>query len=501
MRHAFSFGRMFFIVSLVVGVLAILPPLLAQDDFETFELRVMTFNVWVGGELVDFGKVIEAIQLADADVVGLQEAGGNTRRIAEALGWQHVSERMQVISRFPLIDPPDGDGVYILVQTYPGQVVAMANVHLPSDPYGPYMVRDGAPMDEILQNEIDLRLAALERELTILPELAEQGVPVLMTGDFNAPSHLDWTEAMTAVRDDVPEAVAWPVSLALEGAGFVDTYRAVHPDPVARVGMTWTPGYPVPRLREGEVVDRIDQIHAAGNVEIIDSQIVGELGGEDVDIGINPYPSDHRGVVTTVRVVPAEPDLFAAVDRRVIRVGDPIVVRYHAPAGENSDRLVILPADGVVPDDVLMSLPPMEADFFGAVTFGSAMLAPGEYAAALVAETGEELSRAQFWVLAMDAVSQMRTTAERYAQGEPITVEWENAPGNRWDWIGIYAAGESDLYNYWGFLYTDAASSGTVIFDAEALGETMLPAGEYEVRLMRDDWYVVLANASFSVGE
>ncbi|MGV2437538.1 MAG UNVERIFIED_CONTAM: hypothetical protein LVT10_23715 [Anaerolineae bacterium] len=97
----------------------------------------MTFNIWVGGELVDFGKVVEAIQLSQADVVGLQEPSGNTRRLADALGWQHANERLHIISKYPLIDPPNGNGQFVYVQVRPGQVVALMNVHLPSDPYGP----------------------------------------------------------------------------------------------------------------------------------------------------------------------------------------------------------------------------------------------------------------------------------------------------------------------------------------------------------------------------
>ena len=47
----------------------------------------MSFNVWLGGDVVDFGKTIETIRASRADVVGLQEAEGNARRIAAALGW------------------------------------------------------------------------------------------------------------------------------------------------------------------------------------------------------------------------------------------------------------------------------------------------------------------------------------------------------------------------------------------------------------------------------
>ena len=71
-------------------------------------------------------------------------------------------------------------------------------------------------------------------------------------------------------------------------------------------------------------------------------------------------------------------------------------------------------------------------------------------------------------------------------------------PGTEWDWVGIYATGDSDLYNYLGFLYTEAEPEGSVTFDEEALGEA-LPPGDYEARLMRDDGYVILATAPFTV--
>jgi hypothetical protein len=66
-------------------------------------LRVATFNTFYGGdEMVlasrdwctdpagcqeTFAAVIDAIEESKADIVGLQEATGNTRKIAEELGW------------------------------------------------------------------------------------------------------------------------------------------------------------------------------------------------------------------------------------------------------------------------------------------------------------------------------------------------------------------------------------------------------------------------------
>ncbi len=129
----------------------------------------------------------------------------------------------------------------------PGRVVAVANIHLPSTPYGPYQVRKGWSRADVLRLERDLRLKALATVLRVLPKLAARGIPVFLTGDFNSPSHLDWTPAVAEARDDVPYAVAWPASKALADAGFGDSYRDAHPDPVADPGYTWSPGGPETR--------------------------------------------------------------------------------------------------------------------------------------------------------------------------------------------------------------------------------------------------------------
>ena len=52
----------------------------------------------------DLRRRVDAIKESKADVVGLQEATGNTRKVAEALGWNY-NERTQIISRFPIVDP------------------------------------------------------------------------------------------------------------------------------------------------------------------------------------------------------------------------------------------------------------------------------------------------------------------------------------------------------------------------------------------------------------
>ena len=94
-------------------------------------------------------------------MVALQEAETNAGRIATALGWGFSSDRSQVISRFPILEPADGDGVYVLVEVRPGRVVAVASVHPPAEPYGPELALQGGTPDEVIALERRIRLPKL----------------------------------------------------------------------------------------------------------------------------------------------------------------------------------------------------------------------------------------------------------------------------------------------------------------------------------------------------
>lgn len=203
---------------------------------EPATVHVMQFNIEYGGTLVDFDSVPAAIEAADADVVALQEAYGNTCRIAKAVGWSYCDRRTQTIARYPLVTPADPQSPEVLVAVQPGAVFGVVNVHLPSAPYGPNRAAAGASEAELVAAEKG-RLKALAPALDAVNRLQDDGIPVVLIGDFNAPSHLDWTTETEGLRDQII-AVRWPVSLAAEDAGLVDAYRSVHPDPATDEGLT-----------------------------------------------------------------------------------------------------------------------------------------------------------------------------------------------------------------------------------------------------------------------
>jgi hypothetical protein len=105
---------------------------------------------------------VQAIRRGGADVVGIEEAQTHIPRLARALGWPYFSERLQVVSKLPLIDPPRADGHYLYVEVAPGEIVALQNVHLPSNPYGPFRIKMGA--HPVLAQAAERRRADLDRQ-------------------------------------------------------------------------------------------------------------------------------------------------------------------------------------------------------------------------------------------------------------------------------------------------------------------------------------------------
>jgi endonuclease/exonuclease/phosphatase family metal-dependent hydrolase len=515
MRSRWSFV---FVWSVLLAALVPAPSATAAPS----TLKVMTLNIFYGGDEWNLDtwqwcprpagcpetmlEVVRTIRAADPDVVGLQEGTANECRIADMLGW-YCLPRLQLISRFPLIDPPGGNGVYAFVELSPGRVVALSNVHLPSDPYGPYWVRDGVPRDEVLELERTLRLPAIRRQLRVLPEVAARGIPVFLTGDFNSPSHLDWTSAVDAVREEVRYPVTWPVSKALADVGFRDSYREVHSDPVDVPGFTWAqPG--TLETVPNDVWDRIDWVLVQGDATTVASRLVGEVGGPDVDVEVDPYPTDHRGVVSTFRVTPADPGPFAAVGERRVFVGDELSVRHHGVA----DQVVLVRA-GRGPGDAVAARSVVGLD--GVVAFETGSLRPGKHEALLV-DGSSVRSRSPFWVYRPGTAPDVWTSKAVYEVGERIRVSWRAAPGYRWDWLGVYAPGRGPAQNaedcnagycgnghYLLYSYTGATIEGRGGFGPDAFAGYRtwpLKVGMYEIRLLMDDGFRLLAiSDSFKV--
>lgn len=280
-------------------------------------IRVLSFNLWHGG---DAGKqplerTLAVIKDSKADIVGLQETAGygpgasrpdRAAEIATALGWHYLDQggRTGIVSRFPIVNAtPRKWGAQLQLPS--GRKLYHFNAHLAHAPYQPYQLlripyHNGdflATAEQAVKAAETARGAQVDRLLAEVKAILAEGTPILITGDFNEPSHLDWTAAAAAAKL-CPLEVAWPSTRQVVAAGFVDAYRSVRPDPVQHRGVTWTPITKPTDPKDRH--DRIDFVFAGGaKVKVKNAQVVGE-SGEAADIVVSPYPSDHRAVVAEI---------------------------------------------------------------------------------------------------------------------------------------------------------------------------------------------------------
>ena len=468
----------------------------ADEDLagpESVSVRVMQLNIEYGGTVVDFDSVPAAVEAAGADVVALQEAYGNTCRVADALGWDYCDRRTQTISRYPLVAPEDELGPEVLVAVSPGRVFGVINVHLPSAPYGPNRAAAGASAEELVAGEKG-RMRALQPAISAALRLREAGVPVVLTGDYNTPSHLDWTEEAEGLRDHVIP-VEWPVTVAITDYGLVDAYRALNPDPVADEGLTWPASRPKAGSYNpgpaGKPADRIDMTFVSDEIEVQSAEIVGEESSPVTDIAIAPWPTDHRGVVFGLVVAAADSGPYVALTQRLVDQGEPALVTVYADPMPDS---VLVEGDGPAVE--------VSVDDAGTAEIGTGDLTVGGNEVVIGDESGgEALASATLWVQKPGSAPALTTSSASYAEGEGIPVSWTGAPGNKWDWIGVYRRGaDPNVAFYKNWDYTGATVAGSALIRGGTPGGPWpLPPGKYDVLLLEDDSYEELARAPFTV--
>ena len=295
------------IVILIAAGASFGSPLHAQTEESSEELsvKVMSYNVYRGGTKrgQPLSQTAKVIQEAKADVVGMQEAGDSAVKLAQLLGWNHYGP---ILTRYEIVgEKRDG----IKVKLLSDQQAYIFNLHLPSNPYQPYQLMGIRPKFKKHRNPPFIKTEAeaiegaqkargrdIARLLRLVRSLSDKKAPVFIVGDFNEPSHLDWTEK-AAQSGRHPIKVEFPTSKVFAKAGFTDAYRTIYPDEMEKPGFTWSPAYMDDDPRSHP--DRIDFVYFRGNgVKVTDAKIVGE-NEEIADIVVAPYPSDHRAVVAT----------------------------------------------------------------------------------------------------------------------------------------------------------------------------------------------------------
>lgn len=304
--------------------LCLLPCTAMGDD--TRSLTVMSFNSWhQWSQVTDgFEKAKKAIQRSGAEVVGLQESSPEVvEKMAAALGWHHAKGgpgSVQILSKHriaeSIVDPGDTQGRFIgakiLVGDDPDQELKFFSIHLDYRFYGPYAAKALKATEESVLEE-NARSERLEQVESILRTIQDDltnadRTPVILTGDFNVPSHLDWTEERREKHGGL--TIRWPETLRFEQAGLRDSFRVAHPDPKKTPGDTWSSIH-----KQAEPQDRIDFVLFKGaaltvkNSRTFTTEVettTGVWGSDLKGIAANTWPSDHEAVVTEFEWAPSK---------------------------------------------------------------------------------------------------------------------------------------------------------------------------------------------------
>ncbi|GAB3194245.1 endonuclease/exonuclease/phosphatase family protein [Nesterenkonia suensis] len=268
----------------------------AETDRPT--LRLFCWNLWFGGEKVADGrhKQIDVLRGQEVDLLFLQECWGDAGgRLGRTLGMTVAQQSWDnaVLSaggaRLLRTDTAPY-ATAAIVQTRLGELLAWS-VHLAPQDYGPYR-SDELPEGRGAVFSQDGEVLRDQQAQQVLAEtdriLTEHGdMPVVIAGDFNVPSPVDWEAA------DRPSA-DWPATRRLIDAGYTDAFRAVHPDPARAPGRSWSQIHTL----SDEPRDRIDFIYVRG-LEVLAADHVGGAA-DDADAGDDqgfvPYPGTCRHI-------------------------------------------------------------------------------------------------------------------------------------------------------------------------------------------------------------
>lgn len=293
-----------------------------KDRGRDNEFKVMAWNIWHGGKGESLPvkdarpEIIDIIKHSGADVVLMIETYGAAPMIAEGLGFHYslLSSNLCIFSRFPIaktltfadsISTFNFGGAEIMVHGKTPIVFFDTWLHYLPD-------TRLAPLDKSSDEIIAWETAGTRDEeirkilSTINPFLVNSNaVPIVMGGDFNSHSHLDWTEETKNLFNHGGAVVDWPVSRAMTDAGMIDSFREVNQWPVTNLGVSWLSGHDANGTTHFSRQDRIDYIYYQGRkIKATDSETFNAPTGKRFNFhGKNfMFPSDHGFVLTTFKI-------------------------------------------------------------------------------------------------------------------------------------------------------------------------------------------------------
>ncbi|WP_430816605.1 LamG-like jellyroll fold domain-containing protein [Carboxylicivirga sp. RSCT41] len=260
-------------------------------------IKVMTWNLWDDGihdgRFVGVQRIIDVIENANPDIIFLQEADKAAVSIADELNYilYRRSDQLCLLSRFPVssthnVFHPDISACAELTVGKNHSVFACP-VRFSEEPQlNAYIKSDAAQVDSIQKWEDQSRGKESRFLLSELSHIIQQANehPVIIGGDFNAGSHLDWTEANA--NSKLGLVIEFPTSVNFLKKGLHDSYRILYPDE------TQHPGYTLALRTDTILPDRTSFIYYKGNKITPSNSIL---------LADHPkgFPSNQAAVITT----------------------------------------------------------------------------------------------------------------------------------------------------------------------------------------------------------
>ena len=321
-----------------------------KDDAR--QLSVMPLTGWMEATNVEngFSAVVAEIARLSPDIVMLSEAHSAPDRFyipalidsLAARGLTYYGQEsqldVQLIARHPVVDQAtvvdQQNGAMRTRLDVDGSTVVAYTGHLDYTHYECYMPRgySGTTWQKIDApiTDTDSVMAANDASMrddeirAIIEDAAKQEADmIILGGDFNEPSHLDWSEDTKNLFDHNGAVIPWSCSSLLYEAGFRDAYREKNPDPVTHPGFTFpsdNPEMPTERLTwapEADERDRIDfiyylpsEIWSVGEAivlgprgSIVRNERKPELTSDSILTPLGTWPSDHKGVLVKFKKV------------------------------------------------------------------------------------------------------------------------------------------------------------------------------------------------------
>jgi len=273
---------------------------------EATSLKVMTWNIWHGGlhgdKASDFVKdtvstvnVLKVIEEETPDILFMQETYCCGMDVANQAGYPYSwrgSSNLSMHSKYPFIDTIEifkSFNSHAAVIDVNGQHILCVNIWLHYLPDTFEDIKELSP-DSLIKGEGTTRLKEIKAILHSVDSLERiLNMPIILGGDFNSGSHLDWGENTKQSHYD--KVVEWPVSKLMIDRGYMDSFREVNTDPLKSLDGTW--GF----LSDDIISDRIDFIYFKGDgIGIKTSKIVQD---DPVDGFFN---SDHRAILSVFKI-------------------------------------------------------------------------------------------------------------------------------------------------------------------------------------------------------